>query len=213
VLRRLVPLLSSQFVRAATVAVVVQSGVAFLGLGDPGRVSWGSTLFFANNGNAILTDAWLWWIVPPGVALTVLIVGLAFVGFALEEWADPQLVSHGWRAPVRRRLAPQAPQAHGDDASLAIRGISVDFDGVRCIERGALAGPDTLDKLQRMGATIRSQQIAGALEQILGLSLDYARERVQFGRPIARFQAIQHWFNRLAGATLAAFGIRLIAAD
>ena len=70
-LRRLVPLLSSQFVRAALIAVVVQSGVAFLGLGDPGQVSWGSMLYFANNGSAILTDAWLWWIVPPGMALTV----------------------------------------------------------------------------------------------------------------------------------------------
>jgi len=68
VLPRLAPLLSSQFVRAASVAVVVQSGVAFLGLGDPGRVSWGATLFFANNASAILTDAWRWWIVPPGVA-------------------------------------------------------------------------------------------------------------------------------------------------
>ena len=64
---RLVPLLLSQFVRAAVVAVVVQSGVAFLGLGDPARPSWGTTLYFANNGNAILTDAWLWWVVPPGV--------------------------------------------------------------------------------------------------------------------------------------------------
>ena len=34
-LRRLIPLLSSQFVRAAAVAVIVQSGVAFLDPGDP----------------------------------------------------------------------------------------------------------------------------------------------------------------------------------
>lgn len=133
-LRRLVPLLSSQFVRAAAVAVIVQSGVAFLGLGDPNRVSWGSTLFFANNGNAILTDAWLWWIVPPGVALTTLIVGLAFVGFALEEVAEPQLVSHGWRAPVRRRLGDElVPSPRDAGAVLAIRGVSVDFGGATVV--------------------------------------------------------------------------------
>jgi len=57
---RLVPLILSQPVRAAAVAGIVPSGVAVLGLGVPGRVSWGSTLYFANNGSAILTDAWLW---------------------------------------------------------------------------------------------------------------------------------------------------------
>ena len=130
---RLVPLLLSQFVRAAAVAVIVQSGVAFLGLGDPGRISWGSTLYFANNGSAILTDAWLWWIVPPGVALTVLIVGLAFVGFALEEMADPQLGGHGWRAPVRRRLDETVPAPCPPDVRLDVRSMSVDFHGVKVV--------------------------------------------------------------------------------
>ncbi len=127
VLRRLVPLLSSQFVRAAAVAVIVQSGVAFLGLGDPSRVSWGTTLFFANNGNAILTDAWLWWIIPPGVALTLLIVGLAFVGFALEEFADPELVSHGWHPPIRRQLGSEVPERCPDDVALDIRSLTVEY--------------------------------------------------------------------------------------
>ncbi len=119
VLHRLVPLLLSQFVRAAAVAVIVQSGVAFLGLGDPNRVSWGTTLFWANNGSAVLTDAWLWWIVPPGVALTLLIVGLAFVGLAFEEIADPGVTSHGWRPGVRRVLedTPSGPA----DAELALQ--------------------------------------------------------------------------------------------
>ncbi len=133
ILWRLVPLLVSQFVRAAAVAVIVQSGVAFLGLGDPGRISWGSTLYFANNGSAILTDAWLWWIVPPGVALTILIVGLAFVGFAFEELADPQMGGHGWRPPSRRRLAPEIPAPCPPEVRLDVRAMSVDFDGVTVV--------------------------------------------------------------------------------
>ena len=138
---RLVPLLVSQFVRAAAVAVIVQSGVAFLGLGDPGRISWGSTLYFANNGSAILTDAWLWWIVPPGVALTVLIVGLAFVGFAFEEMADPQLSGHGWRPPSRRRLAETVPDPCPPEVRLDVRAMSVDFDGVSVVrEAGVRVG-------------------------------------------------------------------------
>ena len=138
VLWRLVPLLVSQFVRAAAVAVIVQSGVAFLGLGDPGRISWGSTLYFANNGSAILTDAWLWWIVPPGVALTVLIVGLAFVGFAFEELADPQLGGHGWRPPSRRRLPEAVPDPCPPEVRLDVRAMSVDFDGATVVREADL---------------------------------------------------------------------------
>jgi alkylation response protein AidB-like acyl-CoA dehydrogenase len=80
----------------------------------------------------------------------------------------------------------------------------VRFDGARPVDTGHMPGPDALDALQRLGAAVRSQQMAGALERILDLSLGYARERVQFGRPIARFQAIQHSLATLAGEVAAA---------
>jgi len=134
VLHRLVPLLLSQFVRAAALAVTVQSGVAFLGLGDPDRVSWGTTLFFANNGSAVLTDAWLWWIVPPGVALTLLIVGLAFVGLAFEEFADPGITSHGWRPGVRRVLEEAEPPPADNNTALEIRDFGVAYGETSVVE-------------------------------------------------------------------------------
>lgn len=133
VLHRLVPLLLSQFVRAAAVAVIVQAGVAFLGLGDPQRVSWGTTLFFANNGSAVLTDAWLWWIVPPGVALTLLIVGLAFVGLAFEEIADPGVTSHGWRPGVRRVLDDGETRPADPGLALDIRDFGIAYGGVTVV--------------------------------------------------------------------------------
>lgn len=139
VLHRLVPLLLSQFVRAAAVAVIVQSGVAFLGLGDPNRVSWGSTLFFANNGNAVLTDAWLWWIVPPGVALTLLIVGLAFVGLAMEEVADPGITSYGWSPGVRRSLEASEPEPAPAGTVLDIRNFDVSYDQTEVVSNVDLA--------------------------------------------------------------------------
>ena len=57
---------------------------------------------------------------------------------------------------------------------------------------------------RRLGATLRAQQIAGALEATLRQSLRYAGERSQFGRPIARFQAVQHNLAVLAGEAAAA---------
>ena len=58
--------------------------------------------------------------------------------------------------------------------------------------------------VQLMGAVLRAQQMAGALEQILALSTQYAGERSQFGRPIAKFQAVQHNVAVLAGEMAAA---------
>ena len=49
------------------------------------------------------------------------------------------------------------------------------------------------------GALMRSVQMAGALQRALGYSLQYANERVQFGRPIGKFQAVQHMLAVLAG--------------
>ncbi|TSA15794.1 MAG: acyl-CoA dehydrogenase [Betaproteobacteria bacterium] len=59
-------------------------------------------------------------------------------------------------------------------------------------------------RLEAEGALYRSVQMAGALERTLELSLQYANERVQFGRPIAKFQAIQHMLAQLAGQVAAA---------
>jgi len=81
---------------------------------------------------------------------------------------------------------------------------SVEFDAAPCTDSGRFSASDPIDALQRMGAAIRCQQMAGALERILELSLEYARERVQFGRPIARFQAVQHNLASLAGECAAA---------
>lgn len=61
-----------------------------------------------------------------------------------------------------------------------------------------------LSRLQAEGALYRSVQMAGALERTLEYALQYANERVQFGRPIAKFQAIQHMLAVLAGQVAAA---------
>ena len=58
-------------------------------------------------------------------------------------------------------------------------------------------------RLESEGALYRSVQMAGALERLLEYSLQYANERVQFGRPIAKFQAIQHMLAILAGQVAA----------
>ncbi|MCM3567492.1 acyl-CoA dehydrogenase family protein [Neobacillus mesonae] len=60
------------------------------------------------------------------------------------------------------------------------------------------------DKIYYGGALTRAIMMAGALENIFELTVNYASERSQFGRPINRFQAVQHHLALLAGETAAA---------
>ncbi|MDQ4129133.1 MAG: ABC transporter, partial [Actinomycetota bacterium] len=67
--------------------------LAFLGLSDPFQKSWGAILFYANARSAFLADAWLWWVLPPGLCIAAVVVSFAFLGYAIEERVDPRLRS------------------------------------------------------------------------------------------------------------------------
>ena len=88
---------------------------------------------------------------------------------------------------------------------------TVSFDGVV----PAAVRPVDLDqdRLVAFGAAVRLQQIAGALERILEQSVQYALDRSQFGRPIAKFQAVQHNLATLAGEVAAASAAADAAAE
>lgn len=73
--------------------------------------------------------------------------------------------------------------------------------------------PFTPAQLRAAGAAVRTVQIAGALSRALSLSVQYAQTRVQFGRPIGKFQAIQQNLAILAGHAAAAVAAADMAAD
>jgi acyl-CoA dehydrogenase len=80
-------------------------------------------------------------------------------------------------------------------------------------EQAAPAGPGvTRDALRLRGALARSLLMTGALDHALELSVTYAQQRVQFGRKIGQFQAIQHELARLGGEAAAAVAAALSAA-
>jgi acyl-CoA dehydrogenase len=90
---------------------------------------------------------------------------------------------------------------------------AVQLDNVRpAVVRDAPPGLDA-GTLLLMGAAVRAMQMAGALEAILDLSVVYANERVAFGRPIGKFQAVQQSLARLAGEVAAAIAAAGSAAD
>jgi acyl-CoA dehydrogenase len=69
------------------------------------------------------------------------------------------------------------------------------------------------DRLRAEGALVRSVQMAGAIERILSYSLQYANERVQFGKAIGKFQAVQHMLAVLAGHVAAASAVADMAVE
>jgi len=88
----LTPLIVSQLVLRSSWAVLAESGLAFLGLGDPSIKSWGMILKQAISYEAIyFTPNWQWWLLPPGICITLLIFAFTFLGYALEEKFNPTL--------------------------------------------------------------------------------------------------------------------------
>jgi peptide/nickel transport system permease protein len=66
-------------------AILSESGLAFLGLGDPSYPSWGTMIKYAIGYPLIFfTDAWMWWLLPAGLCITSLVLGFVLVGQALE---------------------------------------------------------------------------------------------------------------------------------
>jgi acyl-CoA dehydrogenase len=77
------------------------------------------------------------------------------------------------------------------------------------------AAPATVTQpgLKALGAAMRTQQIAGALTRLTEMTVQYAQDRMQFGRPIGKFQAVQQNLAVLAGQTAAAVAAADIAAE
>ena len=72
--------------------ILAESGLSFLGLGDPTVKSWGSMLRYAFEYPTIfISDVWIRWAAPPGLCITLVVLGLTFVGFSLETRVNPRL--------------------------------------------------------------------------------------------------------------------------
>jgi len=86
------PIAVAEFVTTAGRAALLESGLSFLGLGDPTTKSWGTMLYYALRSSGIFfTQRWLWWVLPAGLNITLLILGFAFLGVGLETRLDPRL--------------------------------------------------------------------------------------------------------------------------
>jgi peptide/nickel transport system permease protein len=84
------------FTLNAADAILTLAGLGFLGLGLPEEVpEWGHDLQRALGG---LSTGGIWWTALfPGLAMTLLVVGLSLIGEGLNDWVNPLLRRNSWR--------------------------------------------------------------------------------------------------------------------
>ena len=90
VLPNVMPMVFANTTLTVAIAILSETTLSFLGLGDPTRVSWGSMLENAFAVGTITTGAW-WFIVPPGICVVLVVLAFTLVGQALEEILNPRL--------------------------------------------------------------------------------------------------------------------------
>jgi peptide/nickel transport system permease protein len=89
---QVLPLVIAQAVLDVSVAILAESSLAFLGLGDPTLISWGSMLNFAFE-RAVSRGAW-WYLLPPGLAIVWVSLSLVLIGNTLDQIVNPRLRTH-----------------------------------------------------------------------------------------------------------------------
>jgi oligopeptide/dipeptide ABC transporter ATP-binding protein len=93
VLPLVLPLLVVQAVLTVSSAILNESTLSFLGLGDPSAISWGQMLNFAFSRGAMSSGAW-WALVMPGIGIIWVVLGLTLLGQGLEQVLNPKLDTH-----------------------------------------------------------------------------------------------------------------------
>lgn len=90
VLPAVMPLVLANTTLVVGGSIIAESTLSFLGLGDPSAISWGSMLQTALSSGAVSAGAW-WYLLPPGLAIVVIVLSFTLVGRALETALNPRL--------------------------------------------------------------------------------------------------------------------------
>jgi peptide/nickel transport system permease protein len=84
------PLIFANTILVVAIAILSETTLSFLGLGDPLNFSWGTMLHYAWANGAAGLPAW-WYLMPPGIAIVLVVVAFTFMGTAFDEVLDPKL--------------------------------------------------------------------------------------------------------------------------
>jgi oligopeptide/dipeptide ABC transporter ATP-binding protein len=125
ILPLVLPILVVQAVLVVSSAVLAESTLSFLGLGDPTALSWGQMLNYAFGRGAMSTGAW-WALVVPGFGIVWVVLGLTLLGQGLEQVLNPRLDTHHL-TPARPIVKSEAGEASAKKALLDVQNLSINY--------------------------------------------------------------------------------------
>ncbi|GCF08452.1 ABC transporter permease [Dictyobacter arantiisoli] len=102
ILPNIISVVASSFVGTFVYTIGADVAFEFLGLGNVSQSTWGTMLFWAQSQQAMLAGGW-WWFIPPGVCVSLLCAGLAFLNNGIDEVANPRLRVESKRKLARRK--------------------------------------------------------------------------------------------------------------
>lgn len=129
ILPLVLPLIVVNTILVISLAILNESTLSFLGLGDPTALSWGQMLNFAFSRGAMSAGAW-WALVAPGFGIVWVVLSLTLLGQGLEQVLNPRLETHHLTVidappPISAATTSQPPSP--SRTLLDVRDLSVDY--------------------------------------------------------------------------------------
>ncbi len=89
-----IAVVAASFLFTLIAAIILYTGLIFLGLGNTNEWSWGLILYWAQNEEALTVGAW-WWFIPASACTALLGCSIGLIGFGIDEFINPRLRAAG----------------------------------------------------------------------------------------------------------------------
>jgi peptide/nickel transport system permease protein len=86
----LMPVIFANTILTIAIAILSESQLSFLGLGDPKSKSWGTVIEEAFQHGALSLHAW-WWLMAPSLCIVLVVLAFTMIGFAMDEIINPRI--------------------------------------------------------------------------------------------------------------------------
>jgi oligopeptide/dipeptide ABC transporter ATP-binding protein len=200
ILPNMASLLVSAFIGTTIYAIGAQVGLEFLGLGDVGKVTWGTNLYWASNDATLLTGSW-WILLPTGLSIALVGFALTLVNFAIDEITNPRLGAdrHAGKGVVKI-LAPldAAPTSSGRPPVLTVRGLTVEYP----TDKGSVIAVDDVSFEIHAGEVLGLAGESGSGKSTIGQAI------LQILQPPGRVSRGEICFEGANVLVMGAFGLR-----
>jgi len=91
VMPNIMPIALADMVLSIPGAIILEAALSFIGFGDPTTPTWGREFNLAFSVGSGFSNFIWWWVVPPGIAITLLCLAFVFVSHAIDEIVNPRL--------------------------------------------------------------------------------------------------------------------------